>query len=64
MRACGNCNRPVKKYGPPKKLGYFLDQIVVCPKCGWVGVETEILEDQPKAWQQPALFDFPPQTQP
>jgi len=62
VRACGACSRAVRKYGPPHRLGYFIDQIIVCPQCGWVGVETEILDDQPEAWQ-PALFDLPPQPQ-
>lgn len=44
-RLCGNCSRPCKKYGEPRRLGAFVDQIVTCPKCGWCGVETEITDE-------------------
>ena len=43
-RACGECSKPCKKHGNPQRVGTFLDQIVVCTKCGWVGVETETVE--------------------
>ena len=46
MRVCGDCSKPVRKYGKPIRNGYFIDQIVVCTKCGWVGVETEILDKE------------------
>ncbi len=45
-RLCGECSRPCKKYGEPRRSGAFLDQIVTCPKCGWCGVETEIVENE------------------
>jgi len=45
-RLCGECSKPCKKYGAPRRLGSFLDQIVTCPKCGWCGVETEVVEDE------------------
>jgi len=54
MRACGECSRSVTKYGPPIHNGYFIDQIVICKKCGWVGVETEILDET----DEPAQMDF------
>ena len=60
MRACGNCGKAAKKYGPPQRHGDFLDQIVVCARCDWVGVETEIIEDK-TAWQ-PVLFVLPEQS--
>lgn len=45
-RLCGNCSRPCKKHGEPRRNGSFIDQIVTCPKCGWCGVETEIVEHE------------------
>lgn len=45
-RLCGECSRPCKKYGEPRRVGVFIDQIVTCPKCGWCGVETEIVENE------------------
>jgi hypothetical protein len=45
-RLCGECSKPCKKYGAPRRNGSFLDQIVTCPKCGWCGVETEIVENE------------------
>lgn len=45
-RLCGECSRPCKKYGEPRRLGAFVDQIVTCPKCGWCGVESEVVEDE------------------
>jgi hypothetical protein len=46
-RTCGGCSKATcKTYGAPKLHGgAFLDQIVVCPKCGWCGVVTEILDE-------------------
>jgi hypothetical protein len=46
MRTCGGCGKAqCRKYGPPERHGHFLDQIVVCPRCGWSGVESQILAD-------------------
>ena len=45
MRSCGACSKPVRKYGPPVRHGCFMDQIVICTKCEWSGVETWIVED-------------------
>lgn len=45
-RLCGECSRPCKKHGEPRRNGAFVDQIVTCPKCGWCGVETEIIENE------------------
>jgi hypothetical protein len=50
MRACGKCCKNVVKVGPPVLHGVFLDQIVDCPRCGWAGVETEIID--PKEYEQ------------
>lgn len=44
MRSCGECSKSIRKYGQPIRNGYFIDQIVVCTHCGWVGVETDILD--------------------
>ena len=64
MRTCGGCSGHVVKYGPPVRHGVFIDQIIYCPKpkCGWVGVETEIIDEktyQPKP-QQLSMFDLAP----
>lgn len=57
MRACGDCSKSVRKYGPVVRHGCFLDQIVVCPHCGWCGVETVIIdEDEPVEPVQLELF--------
>lgn len=58
MRSCGDCSRPCKKHGEPRRNGRFLDQIVVCtsPKCGWCGVETEIVDDESETFIQLDLF--------
>jgi len=55
-RTCPSCYRNTRKHGPPVlHCGHFLDQIVVCPNCGWYGVETEYIEN-PMPVQQ-ILFD-------
>jgi ssDNA-binding Zn-finger/Zn-ribbon topoisomerase 1 len=39
MRTCPICAKAVKAHGEPKAMASgFVDQIVTCPKCGWVGV--------------------------
>lgn len=45
MRKCPDCSKPTKRHGEPALHGNFLDQIVVCPGCGWCGVRTEMLSD-------------------
>lgn len=54
MRACGECSAPCRRYGSPIKKRWFIDQVVICVKCGWCGVETVIL-DEPQPVQV-ALF--------
>ena len=46
-RSCGNCSKPVRKVGPAVLHdGGFLDQVIECKHCGWVGVDTvEVKED-------------------
>jgi hypothetical protein len=52
-RACGECSKPCKNYGPPERHGHFVDQIVVCA-CGWTGVETEVIDDiEKETYQMP-----------
>ena len=55
-RACGDCSKPCKKFGEPRRNGVFLDQIVICTRCTWSGVETEIVENE--ILVQLDLFDF------
>lgn len=55
-RACGDCSKPCKKFGEPRRNGVFLDQIVICTRCNWSGVETEIVENE--ILVQLDLFDF------
>ena len=50
MRTCGGCGKAqVKKYGESKIHGHFRDQIIFCPKCDWVGVETEYVNKRKRA---------------
>ncbi len=43
MRKCPDCSRITRGGGEPTLSDRFLDQIIVCPGCGWCGVHTEIL---------------------
>lgn len=39
MRTCPDCATPMKAHGEPKQMSSgFVDQVVVCQKCGWIGV--------------------------
>ena len=55
-RLCGECSKPCKKHGAPRRVGSFLDQIVVCTRCTWCGVESEALDVE--ILVQLDLFDF------
>ena len=54
-RLCGDCSKPCKKYGEPRRNGVFLDQVVMCTRCNWCGVESEVIEHED--FVQLGLFD-------
>jgi len=42
-RTCPECAARCKPQGPAKRLpSGFVDQVVVCPRCGWVGVVSSV----------------------
>lgn len=48
-RTCPQCTARCKSAGEAKRMpSGFVDQVVVCPKCGWVGV---VSERRQGAWQ-------------
>ncbi len=56
MRPCPACNGRPKKYGPATTLASgFRDQIIICPACGWCGVESKFNADDEGGGVQPSL---------
>lgn len=45
MKTCPDCRKSVRKYDEPTldSSGYFLDQIIVCSRCDWCGVDSRTL---------------------
>ncbi len=58
LRTCPECTQRTRAHGPAKRLGLWVDQVIVCPRCGWCGVQSWSVDeyDAPAAPAQLELW--------